>query len=255
MMDSILRTYMLQADIDKGDAIQFAEHFATFLEATKYLSTNFEQLKKNVRPDAKSLDFERGMIPTLCFDGQEDAVLEQAARHAILAYAMCSVFSEQIAGILELEAPLREKFTGRFPGESIFEYWNGKPVEISALEQTVVDLIKRLSQPEYVEPIHLWVAGARFLELSNEAMLKNYLVGRIAAWQRAGWRRISTTESFRLVRPRRTLPLIEEALSIPENNGSFLANLLLTTSEAVEVSLRASYRAHLRAIADERESS
>ena len=155
MMDSILRTYMLQADIDKGDAIQFAEHFATFLEATKYLSTNFEQLKKNVRPDARSLDFERGVIPTLCFDGQEDAVLEQAARHAILAYAMCSVFSAQPAGILEIESPLREKFAGKFPGESIFEYWCGKPVEISILEQTVVDLIKRLSQPEYVEPIHL----------------------------------------------------------------------------------------------------
>ena len=42
MMDSILRTCMLQVDVDKGDAIQFAEHFPTYLEATKYLSYHRE---------------------------------------------------------------------------------------------------------------------------------------------------------------------------------------------------------------------
>ena len=255
MMDSILRSYMLEVDVDKGDANQFAEHFAPYLEATKYLSTNFDQLKKDVGSETKSLDFERGVIPTLCFDGPEDAVLEQSGRHAILAYAICSVFSAHAAGISELEVTLREKFSGNFPGESIFEYWNGNSVEISTLEKTVVDLTKRLCQLEYIEPLDLWMAGVRFFELSHGTMLKKYLVRRIAAWQRAGWRRISTKESFRLVRPRRTVPLIEEALGIPENNSSFLANLLLTTSEAVNTSLGANYRAHLRTIAKEQEPS
>ena len=255
MMDSILRKCMLQVDVDKGDAIQFAEHFATYLEASKYLTTNFEQLKNEVRLDAKSLDFERGSIPTLCFDGPMDAIVEQAAIHAILSYTMCSVFSVRAGGISELEVALRERFAGRFPGESIFEYWNGNSVEISVLEKTVIDLVKRLSQLEYMEPLDLWTAGVRFFELSNGTMLKKYLVGRIAAWQRAGWRRISATESFRLVRPRRTVPLIEEALRIPKNDRRFLANLLLTTSEAVGSSLGATYRAHLRAIAEEHESA
>ena len=255
MMDSILRKCMLQVDVDKGDAIQFAEHFATYLEASKYLTTNFDQLKNEVRPDAKSLDFERGSIPTLCFDGPTDAIVEQAAIHAILSYTMCSVFSVRVGGISELEVALRERFAGRFPGESIFEYWNGNSVEISVLEKTVIDLVKRLSQLEYMEPLHLWTAGVRFFELSNGTILEKYLVGRIAAWQRAGWRRISATESFRLVRPRRTVPLIEEALRIPKNDGRFLATLLLTTSEAVGSSLAATYRAHLRAIAEEHESA
>ena len=250
MMDSILRTCMLQADVDKGDAIQFKEHFALYLEAVKYLATNFDQLKSDVRSDDKSLDFERGVIPALCFDGSIDAHVEQAARHAILGYAMCSVMSANPSGLSELEATLRREFKGKFPGESIFEYWNGNSVEISELEKTVVDLVKRLGHLKYIEPLNLWMAGVRFFELSNGTMLKRYLIGRIAAWQRAGWKRISTTENFRLVRPRWTVPLIEEVLSIPEDNDRFLAKLLLATSEAVDSSLGMNYRGHLTGIAE-----
>ena len=228
MMDSILRKCILEVAVDEGGAIQFAEHFAPYLEATKYLSTNFDRLKKDARPEAKSLDFERGVIPTLYFGGSKDAALEQSARHAILAYAMCSVFSGQAAGISELEATLREKFSGSFPGESVFGYWNGSSVEISALEKAVVGLMKDLSRSEHIEPSRFWMAGVRFFELAQGTMLKKYLVRRIAAWQRVGWRRVLTSESFRLIRPRRTVPLIEEALAIPENDASFLANLLLT---------------------------
>ena len=255
MMESILRTHMLEADIDVGDTFQFAEHFAMYLEAAKFVSANVNRLKNIVSSNDRSLDFERGVLPTLGFDGPNDAVVEQAARHSIVAYAMCCVFSAQSFEVVELEGALRDKFPNRIPGEVIFEYWNGNSVEIPALERIVIDLIKKLTQLEYIGPSDLWIAGVRFFEFGNGTMMKNHLVRRIAAWQRTGWRRITTTETFRLLRPRQTVPHISEALGAPEDNDSFLAKLLLTTSEAVGSSLGTKYREHLRAISEENGSS
>ena len=252
-MDSLLRVYMLQIHFDRSDAFQFVEHFMMYLEAMKYLSTKFDQLKSDVELDSKSLDFERGLLPTICFRRPIDPVLDRAARHAILAYTVCSVLSGQSTQLSELDAALRKKFTNGFPGESIFAYWNGNSVEISVLERTVVDLVKEYAQSEFIKPLDLWMMGIRFFEFSTDTIFKDFLVGRIASWQRDGWSRILTKETFRLLTPRQTVPLIEEALRIPENNGRFLAKLLLTTSEAVGSSLGTTYRVHLRAIAEETE--
>ena len=255
MMDSLLRVYVLQIDFGRSDAFQFVEHFMTYLEAMKYLSTKFDQLKSDsdIELDSKSLDFERGLLPAICFRRPIDSVLERAARHAILAYTVCSVLSGQSAQLSELDAALRRKFTNGFPGESILAYWNGNSVEISVLERTVVDLVKEHAQSELIKPLDLWMMGIRFFEFSTDTIFKDFLVGRIASWQRDGWSRILTKETFRLLTPRQTVPLIEEALRIPENNGRFLAKLFLTTSEAVGSSLETTYRAHLRAIAEETE--
>ena len=255
MMDSLLRVYMLQVDIDRSDVVQFVEHFVMYLEATKYMSMNFDQLKTDVGPDAKSLDFERGSLPAFCFERPIDSVLERAARHAILTYAVCSVFSEQSAQLSELDAALRKKFTSEFPGESIFEYWDGNSVETSVLEKTVIDLVKNKTQSEFIEPLDLWMMGIRFFEFSTDTIFRDFLVSRIASWQRVGWRRILTKETFRLLTPRQTVPLIEEALGIPENNAHFLAKILLATSEAVGSSLGTKYRAHLREIAEQTETA
>ena len=250
MMDSLLRVYMLQVYFDRNDAIQFVENFMKYLEAMKYLSANFDHLKSDVGLDSKSLDFERGLLPIICFRRPIDSVLERAARHAILAYTVCSVLSGQPAQLSKLDAALRKKFANGFPGESIFAYWNGDSVEISALERMVVDLAKKHAQSEFIKPLDLWMMGIRFFEFSADTIFKDFLVGRIASWQRDGWRRILTKETFRLLTPRQTVPRIEEALRIPENNARFLAKLLLTTSEAAGSSLGTAYRAHLRAIAE-----
>lgn len=228
MMESILRTHMLEAHIDAGDVFQFSDHFAMYLEAAKFVSANVNRIKKIVGSDDRSLDFERGSLPNLDFDGSNDAVVEQAARHSIIAYAMCCIFSAQSNGVVELEGALRKRFPNRIPGEVILDYWNGNSVEISALERIVIGLLKKLTQLEYIGPSDLWIAGVRFFEFGNGTMMKNYLVRRIAAWQRAGWRRITTTETFRLFKPRQTVPQITEVLGIPEDNGSFMAKLLLT---------------------------
>ena len=86
------------------------------------------------------------------------------------------------------------------------------------------------------------MAGLWFFEWIDQSDFKLFLMLRLAAWLRTGWKRITIEEKFRLSSPEQTVPLIEEALTVASGDRSFVAKLLLMTVEAVRIPLGSAYR-------------
>ena len=250
MTEVNLRTQTIQTDIARLDTDGFAAHFTKYVESMVYLSKEVARPRVPFDPVAPA----RGQIPKLAKNGPFDSTTEQTAKEAILAYGICSALADRPEAMTELEAALEGQFSGPFPGKPVFDYWNEKSAFSAELDQTVVSIIKALLQNEYIEPYAFWVAGLRFFEQINQSNFKPFLTPRLAAWQRAGWKRILTAERFRLSSPRQTVPLIEEVLAIPADDSSFIARLLLASAEAVEAPLPPAYRASLKALAEEASS-
>ena len=252
MMEVNLRTQMIQTAIARLDTGGFAARFTTYVESAVYLSKEANRLRATFDP----LALERGQVPTLDKHGPFDSVAEQVARGAILAYGIYSALADQPQpeAMTKLETALESQFSGSFPGQAVFDHWNEKTTSLAELDQTVVSIIKALLQNEHVEPHVFWVAGLRLFEWINQSNFKPFLTLRLAVWQRAGWKRILAAETFRLSSPRRTVPPIKEVLAIAADDQSFVAKLLLITSEAVGSPLSPAYREHLEAVAEEARS-
>ena len=252
-MESSLRTQVIQTDIARLDAKGFAAHFTRYVESTLYFVKDVSQLQAPLNPIAP----ERRELPTLDKDGPFDSEAEQAAKSAILAYGICSALADRLQAMTELEVALDSLFSGPFPGQSVFDHWNEKSALSVEPDQPVITIIKILLQSDHVEPYDFWRAGLHFFEWINRSNFKLFLIPRLAAWSRAGWKRITTEEAFRLSSPRQTVPSIEEVLTIDSDDRSFIAKLILIASEAVGAPLKSTYRDYLdylEAIAEGTES-
>lgn len=250
VMEVNLRTQTIQTDIARLDTDGFSTHFTKYVESMVYLSKEATRPRVPFDPVAPA----RGQIPKLVKKGPFDPTTERMAKDAILAYGICSALADRPEAMTELETALESRFAGPFPGKSVFDHWNEKGALSPELDQTVVTIINALLQNEHVEPYVFWMAGLRFFEWINQSNFKPFLTPRLAAWLRAGWKRILTAEAFRLSSPRRTVPPIEEVLTIPADDSSFIAKLILASAEAVEAPLIPAYRASLKALAEEASS-
>ena len=245
-MEFILRQQTIQRDIDKLDAVHFTTHFAPYVESAAYSSLAMGRLRQRFDPLAP----ERGEVPTLDKHPPFGAAAEQAATAAILAYGICSAMAGRPDAMTGLEAALDSQIPGPFPGKAVFDHWNGKPTTLVERDQVVASIIQILLQQEHTKPPALCLAGLRFLNWINQSLFKNLLTPRLAAWQRSGWKRIATEETFRLSLPKRNVPRIEAILSASANDQRFVANLLLAASESVGIRLDANYRDALKALAE-----
>ena len=245
-IEAALCVEKMRADIDGLDADGFANHFISYLEASMYMKT--------VQPPT-SLDpvvLERGKIPELAKDELFSAEAELVAKDAVLAYGIRSVFTNKPEGMNELETAMNKQFTGLFPGKFVFDHSDENPILHSEGDQVALAMIKTLLQNEHVEPKKFWEVGLRLFEwVVSRPNFKDFLMPRLAVWQRSGWNRILTEESFHLCGLRWTRPSIEEILKISSNNQSFIAKLLLATSEAVGSRLNPTFRNTLRVMSEE----
>ena len=249
-MEVRLRMELIQADIEKLDAAGFAAHFTPYVEAFVYLKKEGGRIKTGF----DGLTSKREQIPPLDKNGPFDAVAEQVAKDAILAYGIRSTLTGQAESMTKLETALNSQVTGPFPGQFVFHHCNGKSDSLNELDQIVLTIVKKLLRNEYIEPKDFWMAGARFFEWANHSDFKRLLTTHLAAWQKCGWRQILKTESFKLSRPRQTVPQIEEILTKSTDDQTFVAKLLLATSEALGVSLSGTYRDSLQTMAKVAES-
>ncbi len=250
VMEANLRTQMMQTDIARLDAGGFAAHFTKYVESTVYLIKERVRLQTTFDP----LTLERGQVPALDKNAPFDPVAERVAKEAILAYGIHSAMADHREAMTELENALDDQFTGPFPGKPVFGHWNEKSASLAEPDQTVVTIIKALLLNEHVEPYGFWMAGLHFFEWINQSNFKPFLTPHLAAWQRAGWKRILNAEKFRLSSPWQTVPIIEEVMTIAVDDRSFIAKLILATSEAVGSPLGSTYRDFLQAIAEEAEA-
>ena len=250
VMEASLRTRVLQMDIRRLNAGDFAAHLTPYIEVTTHLLKEPSLHQDDIDP----LTPKRGQAPKLGKWPPFDPVAEQASKQAIMAYGIYCAIEKQPAAMTDLEIALRQQFAGPFPGEAIFEYWNTESTTIEELEQTILDTIRKLVRHNHVDPFHFWAAGLYFFKWINQSNFKHFLTTLLATWLRTGWNRIVIEERFRLSLPLQTVPPIEDALTIPANDRRFIANILIAASGAVGASLGPVYRHALEAMAEEVES-
>lgn len=249
VMEISLRMELIQKDIINLDAGRFSMRLTTYVEAATYLHKERDRLRNNFDPLAPK----RGQIPELDITTPFDPVPKQSATDAILAFGMRAAFSERPNAIMELKKALKVEFSEDFPGKKVFDYWdNNRTTSLLPLDQTIIDTIKTLFQNNYIVPLEFWKAGLRLFEKINQSTFRGPLTSYLAEWQRAGWKRIKTAEAFHLTMPFQTVPAIDAVLAMPEDDRSFVAKLLLVTSEAVGTSLGQELRDSLKTMAEER---
>ena len=251
LMELGLHVQAMQMDIERLDTKGFAAHFTAYLETNAYVAREAGRLRGSFDPVAP----ERGEVPALYRSEPPKPEVEQAAKDAILAFGIQSIFAHQPEAMANLEAVLYSSLTCPVPGKPVFDHWNEKTALPSGSDHDVLTIMKMLHQEEHVEPNDFWMAGLRFFEWVNQSRFERLLTPRLAAWQRSGWKRISTVESFRLHRPQHTVPAIEEILTIPSDDRGFIVKILLATSEAVGSPLGSAYRETLEAMAADLEQS
>ena len=245
-MECGLRLQTIQRDMNKLDTGGFTAHFAPYVDAAVYMLSAVGPLKES----GDLIAPERGHVPTLDKHPPFDPRTEQAARHAILAYGVCAALSTPIGSMTELETALDSQFPGPFPGKAVFDHWNEMPTTLTSWEETVATTVKILLQREYVAPPDLCLAGLHLFEWMDHSDFRDPLTSHLALWLRSEWKRITKEEKFRLCTPLTTIPTIEDVLTIPANDRSFVAKLLLAACKAAGATLGTTYRNGLKAIAD-----
>ena len=244
-----LRQKMIQNDIVQLDSSGFSSHFTRYIESKVCLSKKENRIRETFNPVAPP----RVQIPKLDKRGPFDSAAEQAATNAILAYGIHSALAghPQPESMMNLESALNRQFSGPFPGKPLFDLWNEKSDLLAELDKRIVEILKVLFKNEHLEPLYFWMAGLHIFEWINQSSFGPFLTPRLAAWLRAGWNRILRVEMFRLCSPRQTVPPVKDILAITANDQSFIANLFLSTSSAVEAKLGSTYRDSLKAMIKE----
>ncbi len=247
-MEWSLRNRRLEVQMRNLDARRFSTLLWPWIEAATYVTEESDRLRNTFDLRAP----ERGQIPALVKNPPFDPVAVQIANDAVLAFGIGAALQGQADATTELEAALANEFTGDFPGKDVLESLKGNRADsLNQLDQIVIRILKELFQKKHLEPSDFWMAGLRLFEKINQSQFRQLLMPLVAGWQRAGWKRITTTEVFRLSRPSLTAPAIDEVLDTPSDDRSFVARLLVVSSEAVGSRLGLEYCSILKNIAEE----
>ena len=240
-----LRRQKIISDIESLDALNFSKKFMPYIEVATFVLENSERIYKNFN----ALRPERQVIPTLDLLEPFTQNTREVAKGPLLSFAIVSITQERKEAIEELNETLKIEVSDSFPGQSVFDQFQGRSALEGELERTVADIIAKYLEDDLLSPIEFWIAGLRFLEWANQSLFKDLLLPHLAAWQRNGWRRLTLKERFRLSTPILTVPRIEDVLKFPDDNGRFLARLMLATADAVGSPLGREYREMLDRIA------
>jgi hypothetical protein len=244
-MEIDLRMRWMTTTIPAGDHQKFAAHLWAYLEGVIYYLSEKESGGIKFDPLLPA----RGGVPPLGQDTLASAPLQEAAVDAILMFAMHAALAGDFDSIARLERSLSDQFGGAVPGVSVFQHWQGQLTALGLLERTIADMISSLRTGTHAEPSAFWLIGLRFFEKLNKSPFQRLLTPALARWQRTGWARIVEHETFRLHRPRRTVPPITRVLAMPANDQMFLAALLVEASDAVGAPLDSTYIQALKAMA------
>ncbi|HEX9868383.1 MAG TPA: hypothetical protein VGC99_07260 [Candidatus Tectomicrobia bacterium] len=242
-----LRMEATRSDVEQLAADRFSVDLVPYVEGGMFVSVNKDRLQGSFNPVSP----ERGTIPELDLTSPFPTLAESTATEAILAFCVYSALTNHREAVESLEAALDAEFGGVFPGAAVFSGLKGNAGVLAEQEALVVRALQILRQGDHIEPYQQWGIGLRLFEWADRSNFKSILTPRFAAWLRTDWRRIVTTETFRLRQPRQTVPAIEVVLAEPGDCRSFIAKLLLASYPAVGAQLDASFVAWLEHIADD----
>jgi hypothetical protein len=240
-----LRTRRISVSIKESDSASFSLHLADYLAAMEYMRTEGKKLRESF----DVMTPQRGEIPSLPSGRFTEATITGVAEDAMLGFVMSALFREAADPTAALGASLSRSLGEQFPGKTVVDALQGNDASLGQLEQAVVRAIKAFRSDAHIEPRLAWEMGLRFFEKSRRSNFRGPLLSMLAAWLRRQWQQIIAEETFRLSRPMQTVPGIKAILAKAQDDEPFVAELLLSTSEAVGSPLGASYENLLKKIA------
>ena len=242
-MEAGLSAAVMESAIDRLDAAGFSAHFMSYVDSMVYFSRSGGESEASFDPRNPN----RGRIPRIDRDAPFDSRTEQLAIEAILAFGIRAALANRPHAMRELEDAMGSRINGPFPGKKALDNWDDGSKMPTPRDQIAVTMIRLLGST-YLRPDRFWMAGMALLTWIRGSNLRPLLMARLAGWQRDGWRRIVASESFRFLRPWQTLPLVEESLSISQDDETFVASVLLSGSVSIGIPVGPSDLDMLKAI-------
>jgi hypothetical protein len=244
MTDVKQRKEWMNSAIIQLDPALFTDHLVGWLEATAYMRSRAEAAQSKDPIAALG-----GAIPQFTSADLDQPQLRSVADDAVFAFCIAAALQSNGAIVDRLGALLTERFGANFPGSLAFGSCRNGSETGEALDDAVGIIIKNMLDEKALDPRDVWNAGLRLLEKSRKSNFVQELIGALAKWHRDRWGQIITQQLFNLTRPRATVPPVEDALRDDRNDQSFVANLLIAATGAVDLEFDEAYGAHLQNLA------
>ena len=244
-LEAGLRWREIARNIDRLDADGVVANLVGYLQSAMYLHENKGQVESSWDP----MNPERGEIPPLSDEVMRSPLVESGARGCILAFAIRAVFVGRMEAIDELELLMEERYGTGALGARVFEDLGKREALAVGPEAAVIEAVRVIGRGGFVDPEACWGVGFCLFRWMEESDFERVLLAPFAVWLRRQWTRIVREESFQLVTPMVTVPVVTEVLGIPENNREFVVKLLHVTLDAAIVTGRARWREMLRPVA------
>jgi hypothetical protein len=238
MNEVIRRKEPMNAAISQGDPMLFTKHYMGWLEVTAYVMA---QRAGKVQPTAD------GSVPEL---PKRDWVLggvQTIGNDSCFAFGISTAIRGDKESFDLMESTLLEQMGENFPGSFAIWHFRQECDAPETLDDHIGKIGKSLMNGETMEPKDTWNAGVRFLEKARTSNFVVELVPQIANWLRKRMLDI-TKNADNLKNPASNVPLVKAALKEERNDQSFIAELLLSAVDLVDMELTEDYHGLLKSV-------
>lgn len=237
ILEAGLRSYKMNAHIDRLDAESVAIDMMSYLEGAVFLLQNRER--------AESLDPmhpERGSIPTLSDETLQDPLVKSGAMRCVLAFGIRALCADQVGAIDELNQAWRERFGAQPAGGIVSGMLTARQAAGDGLEGAIVEAIQAFHGGRRPGLEAFWGTGFCLAKWIDESEFGQSLMKALAGWQRREWSRLVEEELSSLVVPQVAVQEVQRVLRMPDDSRTFVLRLLNATMEAADVTGRNRYR-------------
>ena len=248
VMEADLIRVVMQQAVAKLDSEWFSEQFMKYVESMEYFSRLEASSKTSMNPAAP----DRGQIPPIT-TSPVSPYAEEVAGEAILAFRIRAVTECRFDIMSELAEAIERRLTRSFPGRFMLDQCDDASMLPSVLDQVAVAAMNRVRDGHLNPPV-VFVAGLALFSWIRASRFNDTLMPRLATWQRAVWSRIVATQSFRFLAPGLTVPQVNRAISIDQDDETVVASILLAVSVAIGTPLSRTDRDILQSIVERNQS-
>ena len=234
VMEIDIRARRVTRDITDLNAVGFARHLWSYVEAIAYLS----QQAQRMRATFDVLEPTRGAVPPVPRTDLSAPLVSAVTSDAVFAYLIAAACNHSAEVLSDLDGALKAEFGGDVAGAALARANTTLQLPAaSSFEDALIDSVKSFRSNAHPTPQAYGSAVIRFVLQAGRSNFKRYLIAVIASWQRKAWKRIVGSETFRLSRPQTTVPAIEAALAIADDDERFLGILCPAVASAIGVTL------------------
>jgi len=241
MSEILQRKTRIDTAIVEHDATAFVRDLLGWLEATAYMK---------VLPNLHKLGLGKGPIPELSNADLREESLRNTADDTVMAFCISAALAGDKPALDAMHAQMTKRFGPLYPGSSAVAHCIQVIDPIVTLDDAVGQFLMTLFAGKAIDTRDIWNIGLRLLQRLRSSNFVHELSPLVAHWLRDQWSRAIEQQRFNLVRPRSSVPAIEQALADPMNDQPFIAALLLASAGAIDQDIEPEYRRQLAIIAE-----